>query len=154
MASTSQSSETEMDCDDQGNRLLELSGLTNALQSGVCCVGCQSGPILYKEKKRHQGLYTSPYLFCSNCSKATPIPFSMVPSSKVRAINHKVVLANMCAGGNGATLQMMFALLDLPPPVSKKCLHWSFESNKRCCCLSSSRITRSSTKRGSRALWS
>ena len=39
-------------------------------------------------------------------------------------LNHMTILSNVCAGGNRATLQMLFAMLDLPmldppTPVSK-----------------------------------
>ena len=108
-----------MDCEQHGSRIFELPGLVSALQSSTCCSECFSGPVLYKESDRCQGLCTNPYFLCASCSKSTPIPFSKIPSSKVMTLNRKAVLANTCAGGNRASLQMLLALLDLPPPVSK-----------------------------------
>lgn len=82
-----------MDCDSGGNRILELSGLVSALNSGVCCKSCLSGPIEYKESRQNHGLCTNPYLYCASCFESTPIPFATIPSSKVKVINRKAVLA-------------------------------------------------------------
>ena len=67
---------------------------------------------------KRQGLCTEPFLFCENCSHISPILFSTV-ATKVVAANRQSVLANKCVGGSHASLQMFFAMLDLPPPVSR-----------------------------------
>ena len=103
----------------EGIRMLEVAGLQTALQS-VCCSECGSGPIEFREDfSKKQGLYTAPSFLCVNCSLSTPIPFSTVGTSKALQINRKSVFANKCAGGNLAGLQILFAMMDLPAPVTK-----------------------------------
>ena len=49
-------------------RIFELPSLKEALYSGVCCSACYAGNIELKEDlSSKQGLYTAPYLYCSNC---------------------------------------------------------------------------------------
>ena len=69
---------------------------------------------------RREGLCTHPYLFCESCSHTSHIAFSVAGSSKALAVNRKAVMANKCAGSSRASLQMLFGMLDLPSPVSKK----------------------------------
>ena len=119
--SSGSESESDFDYDayeGKGTRLLEVSGLQSALQ-GVCCKECGGGPISFRENfLKRQGLCTEPFLFCENCSHISPILFSTV-ATKVVAANWQSVLANKCVGGSHASLQMFFAMLDLPPPVSR-----------------------------------
>lgn len=68
---------------------------------------------------KKQGLYTAPSFLCVNCSLCTPILFSSVGTSKALQINRKSVFVNKCAVGNRAGLQILFAMMDLPAPVSK-----------------------------------
>ena len=117
--SSSESEVEECKCDGKGARILEVSGLQSALE-GVCCKHCGSGPIVFREDvSKRQGLYTSPFLYCESCTTALPILFSACSSSKALAINRRAVLANKCAGGSHSSLEYLFALLDLPPPVSR-----------------------------------
>ena len=110
---------SESECEGKGMRLLEVAGLNASLQE-VCCKQCGAGPVVFKEKlASREGLCTHPYLFCESCSHTCPIAFSMAGSSKALAVNRKAVMANKCAGGSRASLQMLFGMLDLPPPVSK-----------------------------------
>ena len=84
------------------------------------CGECGEKHIVFKEDStKRSGLYTAPYMFCEHCSHRIPIPFTFVGNSKVLLINRKSVLANKCAGGTLASLQMLLGMLDLPMPVSK-----------------------------------
>jgi hypothetical protein len=100
-------------------RLLEVDGLQNALEGGVCCNMC-TGPIVYEDDfSFRRGLCTSSSLFCTDCEEHTFIPFSTIGTSKILRANLKVAFANKCAGGNYGGLEMLCAMLDMPPPVSK-----------------------------------
>jgi len=117
-----QSSESEDDlpANEQGRRIFELPSLREALYSSVCCSTCHEGSIELKEDlSSKQGLYTAPYLYCSNCQKTTPISFSVCEPSKTLAINRCSVFANKCVGGTYSDLSTFFAMLDLPSPVAR-----------------------------------
>lgn len=102
----------------EGMQMLEVAGLQTALES-VCSKECGSGPNVFKEDfLKKQGLYTAPSLYCENWSLFISIPFSTVGTNKVLEINCKAAFINKCAGGNHASLQMLFGMLDLPSPVS------------------------------------
>ena len=120
---SAESSDSEFELFDvyegKGMRLLEVEGLQEALESGVCCNVC-TGPIVFQEDfSFRQGLCTSPSLFCKDCEEHTYIRFSPVGTSKVLRVNRKVAFANKCAGGNYSSLEVLCAMLDMPPPVSK-----------------------------------
>ena len=109
-------------CEGKGVRLYEPDGLQQALQRGMRCSVCKRGRIVLSEdlSKRH-GLYTAPYLLCCKCKNRTPIPFSKVGKEcRGIAINQKAILASKCAGQSYAGLKILFSMLDLPLPVSKK----------------------------------
>ena len=117
--SSSEADVEECEYAGKGVRIFEVAGLQSAL-GGVCCKQCGSGPIRFCEDvSRRQGLCTFPSLQCDNCTKTSPITFSTVGTSKVLAINRRTVLANKCAGGSHSSLEYLFAMLDLPPPVSR-----------------------------------
>lgn len=66
-----------------------------------------------------QGLFTHPQLVCKMCGASTPIDFAKAGESKPIAINRRSVLANKCVGGTHSSLAMFFAMMDLPPPLSR-----------------------------------
>ena len=84
----SSDSDEDLPVSEQGRRIFELPSLQEALYSGVCCSTCHAGNIKLKEdSSSNQGLYTAPYLYCSNCQKTTPISFSVCGPSKTLATN-------------------------------------------------------------------
>ena len=54
-----------------------------------------------------------------SCLTDIPIPFATVGSSKLLAVNQRSVLACKCAGDTLAKLQILCAMMELPPPVLK-----------------------------------
>ena len=115
---SSSESESEEDETKRGSRILEVRGLQSALKA-VCCKEC-SGPILFKEELfKREGLFTHPYLFCQSCQAKTPIPFSKCGPRSL-AVNRRAVLANKCVGGSYVSLETLFVLLDIPPPISQR----------------------------------
>ena len=60
-------------------------------------------------------LYTS---ITSVSTAKTAILFAK-SGTRSLAVNRRTVLANKCVGGSYASLETLFALLDLPPPVSQ-----------------------------------
>ena len=94
-----------------------MCGLQSALRA-VCCKEC-SGPILFKEELfKREGLFTYPYLFCQSCQTKTAIPFGKCGPRSL-AVNRRAVLANKCVWGSYVSLETLFVLLDIPPPVSQ-----------------------------------
>ena len=123
----SKSPESELETYDMyegvGSRILEVSGIQSALQE-LCCKKCGDGPVLFKEDifSKH-GLCTHPYFFCEKCSVKIPIPFKKMSDKRTYTINRQSVLACKCGGDTLANLQVFCAMLDLPQPVSKECVH-------------------------------
>ena len=116
----SNDSDDDLPASERGRRIFELPSLQEALYSGVCCSTCHAGDIELKEDSSlRQGLYTAPYLYCSNCQKTTPISFSVCGPGKTLAVNRCSAFANKCIGGTHPSLSMFFAMLDLPPPVAR-----------------------------------
>ena len=98
-------------------RIFELPSLQEALYSGVCCFACYAGNIELKEYlSSKQGLYTAPYLYCSNCQKTTPISFNIRGSNKTLAINIKLAcaLAVMCFNDGSASLANVCDIMKIP----------------------------------------
>ena len=96
-----------------------MSGFQSTLE-GVCCKHCGSGPIHFREDVfRQQELCTFPVLYYLNCTTALIIPFYTLASSKALAINRGDVLAKCGGGGSYSSLEYLFVLLDVPPPVSR-----------------------------------
>ena len=119
--SSSSSSESESECDSEvrkGARILEVAGIQTALKA-VNCKECGSGPVSFEDLSNREGLCTRPYLFCQNYQTRSEIPFEKA-GPKTLAVNRKAVLANKCVGDSYTSLETLFALLDLPPPVSQR----------------------------------
>lgn len=118
-SSSASSSESENDSEGgrRGSRILEVRGIQSAL-GAVCCKEC-GGSVSFKEElHKREGLCTHPHLFCTSCQSATPIPFAK-SGARSLAVNRRTVLANKCVGGSYTSLETLFVLLDLPPPVSQ-----------------------------------
>ena len=112
---SSSESEGESEGVKNGARILEVTGIRSALKA-VCCKECELGPVLFKEDLfKRVGLCTHPYLFCCNYQAKA---FRKAGSRSI-AVNRRVVLANKCIGGSYTSLETLFVLLDLPPPVSQ-----------------------------------
>ena len=102
----------------KGAQVLEVAGIQTALKA-VCCKECGSGPVMFEEDlHKRVGLCTHPYLLCQNCQARTDIPFAKAGSRSL-AVNRRTALANKCIGGSFTTIETLFAVLDLPPPVSQ-----------------------------------
>lgn len=105
----------------RGLRVYELPAFQEALLQATRCIKCKRGRVVLKENlKKRQGLFTAPFLFCRKCKNNTPIFFTKAGKQKRGiAINQRAILASKCAGQTYAGLKMLFAMLDLPVPVSK-----------------------------------
>ena len=66
----SNDSDDDLPASKQGRIIFELPSLQEALSSGVCCSTCDIE--LKEDSSLKQGLYTAPYLYCTNCQKTTP----------------------------------------------------------------------------------
>ena len=116
---SSLSSESESESEDRGkgSRIIEVSGIKSALKA-VCCKECGGAISFEEELFKREGVCTHPYLFCSSCQAKTAIPFEKC-GVRALAVNRRTVLANKCVGGSYTSLETLFALLDLPLPVSQ-----------------------------------
>ncbi len=85
--------------------VLEIEGLQQALESGVCGNACGGHPITFREEfLKQKGVYTRPYCFV----RLALIPFSFTGESKNKVVT-KLVFTNKC-GGTRASLNMLFGL--------------------------------------------
>ena len=143
LASENEDSGEDMDvtCEGQGQRILELPGLQQALSQAACCNVCGTGRLILKEDiATRQGLFTRPFLMCEDCSNVTYIPFSTSGESKIYSINERVVFASRCIGGGYSSLEMFCAMCDLPSPTSRKTYskYVKHISEKSICCAQQS----------------
>ena len=101
-------------------RVLECSKLPAYNLGGVCCSECKSGPIVFREEmSRRQGsahFHISTVRVVRRCQKYHSrlwVRAGHLPSTG------ELYSQTKCAGGSHSGLEFLFALLDLPPPVSR-----------------------------------
>ena len=108
-----------------GNRILDMSSMQTLLHNAAICGKCKKGQLdIMEDPQKRFGMFTPFSLRCGYCLNTVPLdrPAQTQTDGKHRFldINRRIVLAFRSFGKGTAAMENFCALLNIPPPLSKR----------------------------------